>query len=272
MSFSGGNFGMMALFLVFFALAHLFKAARFYLVLLEQDIPLRRYLFLYSRTTLVNLIIPFKAGEIYRFAAVYHVTDKGDKAPRGATSFLSVCVDRFFDTAALVAIIIPYGLLYGSSIGYVPLFLFAALLIVTLVYLSIPQSYRYLNEYIIMYRRTKRSVSMLKWLEAIREWYDFTRSLIKGRAPLIIIASFMGWGAEFLALRCFFKVMGKGFSAEDFSRYINSLMSGAVDKMAQLYNTLGIIIFTTVTLIFFAMWLSEVLFKGLSRGQRCSKS
>ena len=262
MSILGNNIGALLPFMFFFALAHLFKAARFYLVLLEQDIPLKSYLFLYARTTLVNLFIPFKLGELYRVAAVYHVTGKEKGRQHGAMSVLSVCVDRFFDTAALLAIIIPFGLIYGGSIEPVPLILFLALFIFALVYLSLPKSYLYLNEYIIMYRQTKRSVSMLKWLEVVKEWYEFARGLIKGRAPMIIIASFLGWGAEFMALRSFFKMSGKGFGMEDFGRYINSLLSSGSYGMAKAYNTLGTAIFAAVTLVFFALWLADIKAKG----------
>ncbi|MBO6137038.1 MAG: flippase-like domain-containing protein [Lachnospiraceae bacterium] len=242
-------------FLLFFALAHMFKAARFYLVLLERDIPLRRYLFLYARTTLVNLAIPFKLGELYRFAAVHHVTSKSEKSPHAATSFLSVCVDRYFDTVALLVIIIPFGLMYNGRIDFVPLLLFLALLVLALVYFSIPQSYRYLNEYIIMYRRTKRSVNMLGFLEVIKEWHDFTGGLIKGRAPLMLIASFLGWAAEFMALRGFYEMAGSSFAMEDFGRYINSLLAGSSDSMAIRYNATGIAIFAAVTVVFCIMWV-----------------
>ncbi len=257
MSILPGNAGSLVPFVIFFALAHLFKAARFYLVLLEQDIPLKSYLFLYARTTLVNLVVPFKLGELYRVAAVYNVTGKGDRTPHGAMSVLSVCVDRFFDTAALLSIILPFGLIYGGSIEFAPLMLFLALFIFALVYLSVPKSYLYLNEYIIMYRQTRRSVSILKWLEVIKEWYEFTHGLIKGRAPMIIIASFLGWGAEFMALRSFFSMLGKSFAIEDFSRYINSLLSSVPYSMARAYNSLGTAIIAMMTLVLFIMWMAE---------------
>ena len=257
MSIIRENLGGLLPFMLFFALAHLFKAARFYLVLLEQDIPLKRYLFLYARTTLVNLLVPFKLGEIYRVAAVYHEAEDDKKAPRMAKSILSVCVDRFFDTAALLAIIIPFSLIYGGSIEFVPLILFLALFIFALVYLSIPKSYLYLNEYIIMYRQSKRSVSLLKWLEVVKEWYEFTHGLIKGRAPMITIASFLGWGAEFMALRSFFSILGKSFAIEDFSRYINSLLSTVHYSMARAYNSMGRAIFALVTLGLFIMLMAE---------------
>ena len=96
---------MIILFLILFMLVHIAKMTRLYLVLLEQKISFGRFVVVYLKTTCVNLIVPFKLGEIYR---VYALAKETKKFPVG---FLSVLVDRFFDTVSLLLILIPVFLL-----------------------------------------------------------------------------------------------------------------------------------------------------------------
>ncbi len=236
------------LFVLFFSLAHAFKAARLYLVLMEEGLPLKDYLSLYARTTLANLVIPFKLGEIYRIAAVYRVTG------RGVPSILSVCIDRFFDTAALLAIIIPVGFLFGERPGNVSLLLALGLIFILLVYLIFIPSYRYLNEYVIMHKRSERSIRSLEYLKNIKIWHDFASGLIKGRAPLVVLISFLGWGAEFIAIKSFCAMTGIGFYMEDLIDYIDSIFSPGSGGTAFYYNAVGAGIFVVLTVVSLIMF------------------
>ncbi len=51
---------LVPLFLIGFFAVHALKMMRFYLVLLEQKLSVRDFVFLYIKTTFVNLLIPFK--------------------------------------------------------------------------------------------------------------------------------------------------------------------------------------------------------------------
>ena len=57
---------LIPVFLVAFVLVHFAKMLRLYLVLMEHELSFGRFVILYMKTTLINLIIPFKLGEIYR--------------------------------------------------------------------------------------------------------------------------------------------------------------------------------------------------------------
>ena len=83
---------------VWFLVIHFIKLMRMYLVLLDQKIEFKKFIFGYLRTTAVNLIIPFKLGEIYRVAVFSKLSGK---VRIGLTS---VIADRFFDTFALIII------------------------------------------------------------------------------------------------------------------------------------------------------------------------
>ena len=88
--------------LVLFVLIHCIKAMRLYLILLEHQIPLQRFIGLYVKTTFVNITIPFKAGELFR---VYCISDEVHNTQVG---WLSVIIDRFFDTSVLLVFLVPY--------------------------------------------------------------------------------------------------------------------------------------------------------------------
>ena len=109
--------------LVLFAGAHVFKFTRFWLVLMEdRELSFFDILFLYVRTTLANLIIPFKIGELYRVAAVKHMSGSFK------TGILLVVIDRFFDTLALLTLTLPFSLLFLHEADPVLTLLFTCLI------------------------------------------------------------------------------------------------------------------------------------------------
>ena len=235
--------------LFFFALAHVFKFIRFYLVLMEEkELAFFDILFLYVRTTFVNLIIPFKLGEIYRVAAVKHMTGFYK------TGILLVVIDRFFDTLALLALTLPFELLFTRGADPVLTLLFAALLFMLFVYLSFKPTYDYLNGYLIMKKRSKRSMALLNVLDIANEWYLFLRKLIRGRSPLVFMASLLGWGMEFAALKLFASSLDSSFDINAFIQYINSLLSGGRSFTGSAYNLMGIVIFGIMTVILCVEW------------------
>ena len=91
-----------AIALIAFCMVHAIKMMRMYLIIMDQKVSFDRYVPAYLRTTLVNLIVPYKLGEISRIGVFYRISG-GFK-----TGFFSVLIDRFFDTLALVMILLPY--------------------------------------------------------------------------------------------------------------------------------------------------------------------
>lgn len=238
------NIFSLGLVLVFFFLAHVFKFMRFWLVLMEEKkLSLFDVFFLYVRTTFVNLIIPFKIGEIFRIAAVRHMT--------GAlkTGILLVVVDRFFDTLALIMLTLPFEILFGNGADPVLTVLFGGLIILFILYLFYAPSYRYMNKYLIMNRRSARSMLILDALDRTYEWYGFLRKLVRGRSPMILIASLFGWVMEFAAFKFLSGAFGSTFGIEAFITYINSILSGGKSRIGSIYNTMGIIIFAILTVV-----------------------
>ena len=232
--------------LFFFFAAHCFKFMRFFLVLLEErELSFFGILFLYVRTTFVNLVIPFKLGELYRVAAVRHMTGSF----KTGVSF--VVIDRFFDTLSLILITLPFEIFFMKSADPVLTLLLCSLIILFLCYLFYYPSFRYLNRFIIRQKSSKRALALLEFLDRTKEWYLFLRKLIRGRGPLVIMASLLGWGMEIAALRIFFLSFGTDFEIGSFISYINSILSGGAGAISRSYNLFGSVIFLTLTVTLF---------------------
>ena len=96
---------MAVVFILVVLILHFIKMSRLFFIMLEQKIKLAHFIQIYARTAFVNFMVPFKLGEIYRFYCLANVT----KNPQ--IGLLSVIMDRFFDTCALLFMVDPFGAL-----------------------------------------------------------------------------------------------------------------------------------------------------------------
>lgn len=235
--------------LIGFVALHLIKLMRLYLVFMEQDIPFLKFVPAYLRTTLVNLIIPFKLGEIYRIGVFSRITGKFK------IGFFGVLTDRFFDTLALLGILLFCRFFVSGKVTMTVILLTGFLLIVMLAYILYPSAYRYLNRYIIVKRTSKRSMWALKTLEGIHEWYLYVRELVRGRYGLLIVFSLAAWILEFLVLAGVSRIMGESFDMSSFSGYISSILGQGADKLNRIYSIGSVAIMFVATVISLGYYL-----------------
>lgn len=222
--------------IVWFMLIHTIKMFRMYLVLLDHRVEFKRFIFAYLRTTLVNLIIPFKLGEIYRMFVYSRMIGNA------GTGIAGTLVDRFFDTMALVLLLIPLHVLYPDKISAVSVFLAVFVIFIVFVYLIFMPAYGYLNKYIIINRDSKNSMAVLRFLEVIRSAYEYVKRLISGRYALMILMSFGAWVLEGGLLLFFAKVIGVSYDISMFSDYITSILSTAVSELKNKYTIFSIVV------------------------------
>ncbi|MCR4655835.1 MAG: flippase-like domain-containing protein [Lachnospiraceae bacterium] len=227
-----------------FLLIHICKMMRMYLVLIDTKIEFRRFTFAYFRTTLINLVIPFKLGEIYRAVVFYRLSGSLK------IGVLSVIVDRFFDTLALVLIIIPLILLYPDTLSFVTVMLSVFLVVIVFIYRVFPPAYRYLNNYIIINRTSKRSMAVLRVLSILRVWYDYVRNLVSGRYSVMLLLSFGAWIVEGILLLILSRYVGISFGAREFCEYITSILSSGHETSIQKpYTWMCIVLIAVMTII-----------------------
>lgn len=230
------------LFLLGFLLVHALKMMRFYLVLLEEKLSLKTFIPLYIRTTFVNILIPFKLGEIYRAFCVVRLTKCLE------IGIISVILDRFFDTFSLLLFLVPYELIRGQGLTWITGLLLVFLALVLLVYRMFEPTYTYLNRYLIKKSRSRRGIAMLGILEKLREWYDYTRKLVTGRQYLIVICSACGWLAEVLLLKLIAMYKSLPFGLQAFAAYIYSIFGSGSRVLLTVYSAVSLILLALLIL------------------------
>jgi hypothetical protein len=237
-----------------FVLVHLFKMMRLYLVLMEHRLPFGKFVLLYLRTTLVNLLIPFKLGEFYRIEEVFRLTGIWQ------VGVLSVVVDRFFDILALFFCLLFVWIMGGVSAAVLPVF-GCMILVGGLLYLSVPGSFSYLNRYLIQRRASRRSMAALRGLDVVKAWYDFTANLIRGRAVMITLTSAFGWAFEILTLTMLARYFGLPYRFEDFGRYVDAIFqAGSSMQIQEIYTRYSLMAMAGATILGYVWKLIKSLF------------
>lgn len=232
-----------------FICVHLIKLMRLYLIVMDQKVSFDRFVPAYLRTTLVNLLIPYKLGEIYRIGVFTRISG-GFK-----TGFFSVLIDRFFDTLALVLILLPYQLLIAGRVT-IPTILLAAFVVIVLVsYRVFPPSYEFLNRYIITQRESKRSMLALAALERVSGYHGYARDLVTGRYGILFLFSLAAWIIEIAVLAGFSRLIGQSFGVSDFGSYIESIVSGSDLAISRQYTLVSAAFVAALTVAFTVIYL-----------------
>ena len=227
---------------------HLFKMARLYLVLMEHKISFGRFVLLYIRTTFINLIIPFKLGEVYRVEEIARET----RVWQGGV--LSVLVDRYFDLTALLILLVPFDLFYRKALSPITIVLLVGVLILALLYLAIPSSYAYMNHYLIVKKSSARSMAALRGLDVVKKWYDFTKNLVTGRYAMIVFSSLLGWASEVVALKALATVSKGNFDLGDFASYIEAIFMNGDSLILSTYTGITATAFLVLTILGYALF------------------
>lgn len=238
-----------AIALIAFCMVHAIKMMRMYLIIMDQKVSFDRYVPAYLRTTLVNLIVPYKLGEIYRIGVFYRISG-GFK-----TGFFSVLIDRFFDTLALVMILLPYQMFISRNITTPTVLLTVFEVVVLLAYRIFPPSYDFLNRYIITSKESKRSMMALSVLEQLDDWYEYARGLVRGRYGILMLFSLAAWLLEIAVLAIFNRLWGYGFGVSDFGAYIESIVSSSDYATRKAYTAASVAVIAAFTVIFTLRYL-----------------
>ena len=204
------------LFLTGFILVHFCKMMRLYLVLMEHGISFPRFVVMYLETTLVNLIVPFKIGEIFRVLVISKETKHWQ------VGILSVITDRFFDTLALCAILIPVDIWYLGRLSPITWIFLAILFIIVICYVSLMPTYGYLNRYIIM-----------------------------------STFSFMGWFFEIGTLAAFATCLKMKFDVGDFINYIQAIFAFGSSRLLNKYTGMSILLMGIAAFIGIVVFMSR---------------
>lgn len=162
-------------------------------------------------------------------------------------SFILIVIDRFFDTIILTIVLIPYVIGYTNSI--ISLLSIILVISILLLFLVFNKSYKYLNNFLIVNSKTKRGVIALKYLDALKIYYDYIFEIIDGKKTLLLFTSILAWSFEFIAFRFFCQYINMKFTYTNFITNINSSFT-SVQKND--YIVYSLVFFLITYLIFLA--------------------
>lgn len=207
---------VIAIIIVVFLAIHLLRMFRLYILLVEEKMPIKEFIKLYMKTTIVNTVIPFKLGEFYKMICY------GKKLKSYSAGISLVWIDRFFDSVILIILVIVASAFKMISPIYVILSLF--ILFSILIYLTFENTYKYFNLLVLEKGKSKRSKIYLEIIDETKKIYKKAKNMIKYRSVPVIFLSALIWVFEYLiAYLTIEQLFNMDFSLSIFTNYINDV-------------------------------------------------
>lgn len=204
---------------------HAIKALRLYIVLFGNKFSFRKYLGQYIKTAAVNLLLPFKCGEIYRGLCI------GELIGTYAEGYIIVIFDRFVDTLALITMVILAGFLFGFEITYTYLALTVFLLLMIVIYWLFIPLYQYWNHFLVFRKTSEHTLKGLQFLDICKKAFGHINEIVKGRFIILYLLSLLAWGIEIGYFLIFSRTTGK----VDISTYLSDVLTGTLNSNNVIY-------------------------------------
>ncbi len=204
-------------------MVHFLKAFRLYLALYGANISPSNYAKTYCKVTPVSIILPFKLGELFRMYCYGHQT--GDMLK----SVVTVLLDRFMDTIALVTMIVIMWLASGEVLMPIVYLLVVFLVVIALMIALFPGLYSYWKKYFLRANATPRKIYALKGLDAINKVYLEIMNVTRGRGIILYVLSLIAWAVEIgsVSLLCNIDTLNESENlAVKVSEYLKSALTG----------------------------------------------
>lgn len=234
---------------IYFAFAMLFvhwiKCTRIYLLTIDTRLKYMANIKQYTKTTLVNITLPFKIGELFRiYSYGYAIGDY-------VTGTAIVLIDRFIDMAALLTYMTLFLLLGFGSMLTIYVALMVCFAVMAVVYLWFPSLYAFWNDYLLSKRQSRRSLSMLTLLAQINRARSYIQTLLIGKTFILYLASLAAWGAELLGVRLLLTDAGEANAG--FGAYLTSALNGSPNPHQPVCVFISILILTPIMVIAYAI-------------------
>lgn len=166
------------------------KGIRLYIALYGNKVNLLEYMITYCKVTPVNIVLPFKLGELYRIYCF------GKLLSNGMKGLVIILLDRFVDTLALVIIILLFQVMTGNRLSSFILVLFTFLMMLTFVFIAFIDIYNFWNGYLLRLDASSHRLKGLKVLQQCKKIYDEIVHVVRGRGIILLFLSFLSWTVE----------------------------------------------------------------------------
>lgn len=201
-------------------IVHFLKAFRLYLALYGSNISASSYAKIYCKVTPVSILLPFKLGELFRMYCYGHQIDNMLKG------IVTVVLDRFMDTIALVTMIIVMWFYSGETIIPLVYLLVVFLVAAVLIFIVFPGLYAYWKKYLLRADATPRKLRILFYLDKMNMVYDEIVNVSKGRGIILYALSLLAWITEIGSVVLMNGLGEKTGLSQKISEYLRSALSG----------------------------------------------
>lgn len=203
-------------------LVHFLKAIRLYFALYGANISFSQYLKIYCKVTPVSILLPFKSGELFRMYCY------GNQTGNMLKGVITVVLDRFMDTIALLTMIIAVWTIYGGVITPLVYILLLFVVAVIIVFVVFPGVYRYWNKYLLRADATVRKMRAIKLLNKFNLVYQEIANVTKGRGIILYILSLLAWIIEIGSVSLLYRLYGARTNVNaKISEYLSSALSSS---------------------------------------------
>lgn len=235
--FNDFNIGVLiALFAILLVIQGI-KFLRLYFILLEEKMTIPDALRLYVKTTFVNILVPFKAGEIFKMYCIGYKTNDYRKG------ISAVLIEKFFDAIMVLSSFIICLMLGGSlELNILIIVLAIFLLLFILFYFFFEPTYTYMNRFFMSKSSGKKSLNSLRALEHVNSFHKSLKGLLQGRQLVVFVLTFLSWAMEFI----FVSLIQNGLRVEmdfsGFASYISGAFIGGQESVIQYYVYICVLI------------------------------
>jgi uncharacterized membrane protein YbhN (UPF0104 family) len=179
----------------FYLLSHLLRSFRIAIMLNRQDISLTELIEKQYLTNGINIIIPFRIGEIYRMYAFNEVIDNYQ------TSVITVITERALDFLILfigliTTIFIVRPELESLNIPLVIAFVF--ILSALFIYYVLPENIKAFNLFVAKRYSTKSAVRVLSVTGKLNEIITEMKNTLSQKVMTLVVLTVMIWSCEML--------------------------------------------------------------------------
>ena len=201
-------------------IVHFLKAFRLYLALYGAGLSASSYAKIYCKVTPVSILLPFKLGELFRmYCYGYQINNilKG---------VITVLLDRFMDTIALVTMIIAMWLYSGQPIIPLVYLLVVFLVAALVIFVVFPGLYSYWKKYLLRAKATPHKIAVLHFLDKTNLVYEEVVNVSKGRGIILYVLSLLAWATEIGCVIILNQLNGLEALTPKISGYLSSALSG----------------------------------------------
>lgn len=239
--------------IILLIIIHVLKFIKVYFILLEENITFKKIIKIYIKSTFVSTILPYKSGELFKMYLYGYETKNYYKG------IILVLIDKFFDAIVLCCILIPFGLINNTVISTLTYILLVFLIIVLGVYFSFENTYYYLNRYLIVRKKDKKSLVLLRILENMNDIYNSAKYMLNGRGLILLVLTVFTWAVESIFIYVMSSFMNMKIT---FATVINYISDSFFDINNILFNNYIYLCVATFSVIMIYIYIKKLIRGG----------